>query len=134
MSGEDNIKTIQRIYEAFGAGDVATILEALHDDVDWAADAASTSAPWYGVKHGHAEVSTFFQRVGETVEVLEFTPVTFAATDTEVLSFVQYRSRVRATGVETAMNLHHYFRFRDGKIAYYRGSEDTEATAAAIRG
>lgn len=134
MSGEDNIKTIQRVYEAFGAGDVPTIIEALHEDVDWAADAASTTAPWYGVKHGPAEVLTFFQRVGEAVEVLEFNPVAFAANDTDVLTVVQYRSRIRATGVESAMNLHHYFRFRDGKVVYYRGSEDTEATAAAIRG
>jgi hypothetical protein len=30
------------------------------------------------------------------------------------------------------MNLHHYFRFRDGKIAYYRGSEDSAQTLAAL--
>lgn len=30
------------------------------------------------------------------------------------------------------MNLHHYFRFRDGKIEYYRGSEDTVQTVAAL--
>jgi ketosteroid isomerase-like protein len=29
------------------------------------------------------------------------------------------------------MNLHHYWHFRDGKVEYYRGSEDT-ALAAAI--
>ncbi len=32
------------------------------------------------------------------------------------------------------MNLHHYFRFEDGKIAYYRGSEDTAQTEAALTG
>jgi hypothetical protein len=26
------------------------------------------------------------------------------------------------------MNLHHYFKFRDGKVAYYRGTEDTAQT------
>ena len=39
-----------------------------------------------------------------------------------------------STGREAAMNLHHYFRFRDGKIAYYRGSEDTAQTLAALTG
>ena len=29
-------------------------------------------------------------------------------------------------------NLHHYFQFRDGKVSYYRGSEDTAQTAAAL--
>ncbi len=28
-----------------------------------------------------------------------------------------------------AHHLHHYFRFRDGKVEYYRGSEDTAETA-----
>ena len=27
------------------------------------------------------------------------------------------------------MTMHHYWRFRDGKIGYFRGSEDTEQTA-----
>ena len=31
------------------------------------------------------------------------------------------------------MNLHHFFSFRDGKIAYYRGTEDTAQTAAVLR-
>ena len=31
------------------------------------------------------------------------------------------------------MDLHHYFRFTEGKISYYRGTEDTEQTAAALR-
>ena len=57
MGSEDNIKTIQRVYEAFGRGDVATILDALADDVDWASDTSSTVAPWYGVKHGKAGVT-----------------------------------------------------------------------------
>ena len=30
------------------------------------------------------------------------------------------------------MHLHHYFRFRDGKICYYRGTEDTAITAATL--
>lgn len=30
------------------------------------------------------------------------------------------------------MNLHHYWRFRDGKVAYYRGSEDTALVASAV--
>jgi ketosteroid isomerase-like protein len=31
------------------------------------------------------------------------------------------------------MDLHHFFRFRDGKIAYYRGTEDTVQTAQVLQ-
>ncbi len=30
------------------------------------------------------------------------------------------------------MTMHHYWRLRDGKVAYFRGSEDTELTAQAF--
>jgi uncharacterized protein len=132
MSGDDNIKTIQRVYEAFGRGDVAAILDEVTDDVDWASEAASTAAPWYGVHHGKDGVAEFFTQFGSTIEVDEFTPLTFAANDSDVLTVVGYRARSRATGKSAEMNLHHYFRFDDGKIAYYRGSEDTAQTAAAL--
>ena len=40
MSADTNIKTIAQVYEAFGRGDVAAILDAVTDDVDWAAEAS----------------------------------------------------------------------------------------------
>ncbi|HEX5290391.1 MAG TPA: hypothetical protein VFX25_16135 [Streptosporangiaceae bacterium] len=38
-----------------------------------------------------------------------------------------------ATGKTAAMDLHHYFTFRDGKIAHYRGTEDTAQTQAVLQ-
>ena len=134
MSADANIKTIAEIYEAFRRGDVAVILDGVTDDVDWAAEADSSAAPWYGVRHGKDEVADFFAGFGSTMEVEEFTPVSFAANDTDVLTVVRFQARSRSTGKAVQMNLHHYFRFRDGKIAYYRGTEDTAQTEAVLRG
>ena len=133
MSADANIKTITQVYEAFGRGDVAAILDAVTDDVDWAAEAASSGAPWYGVRHGRDAVAPFFSDFGSTMEVEEFTPVSFAANDTDVLSVVRFRARSRSTGKTAEMNLHHYFKFRDGKIAYYRGTEDTAQTETVLQ-
>jgi uncharacterized protein len=133
MSADANIKIIMEIYEAFGRGDVAAILDSVTDDVDWAAEAASSAAPWYGVRHGRDAVAVFFSDFGSTMEVEEFTPVSFAANDTDVLTVVRFRARSRGTGRTAQMNLHHYFKFRDGKVAYYRGTEDTAQTEAVLR-
>ena len=132
MGASENIKTIQTLYEAFGRGDVAVILDALSDDVDWAADTASTKAPWYGVRKGKEAVSAFFEAFGSAMEVEEFTPFSFAANEGEVLTVVRCRARARSTGKSMDMNLHHYFAFRDGKIVYYRGTEDTSQTEAVL--
>ncbi len=133
MSADDNIKTIAQVYDAFGRGDVAAILDAVTDDVDWASEAALNAAPWWGVRHGKEAVAAFFTEFGSTMEVDEFTPVSFAANETDVLTVVRFRVRSRATGKSAAMDLHHIFTFRDGKIAYYRGTEDTAQTEAVLR-
>ena len=134
MSADANIKTIVGVYETFGRGDVAAILDAVTSDVDWSAEADPAVAPWHGVRHGRDAVATFFAEFGATMEVEEFTPVSLAANDTDVLSVVRFRARSRATGKTAAMDLHHFFKFRDGKIAYYRGTEDTARTQAVLQG
>ena len=133
MSADVKIKTIEEVYQAFGRGDVAAILDAVTDDVDWATETSSTAAPWYGVRHGKDGVAAFFTAFGSAMEVEEFTPVSLAANDTDVLTVVRFRARSRSTGKTLAMDLHHYFKFRDGKIAYYRGTEDTAQTEAVLR-
>ncbi|HXP21280.1 MAG TPA: nuclear transport factor 2 family protein [Streptosporangiaceae bacterium] len=133
MSADVMIKSIAQVYEAFGRGDVAAILDAVTDDVDWASEAASSAAPWYGVRHGKDGVAEFFAAFGSAMEVEEFTPQSFAANDTDVFTVVRFRARSRSTGKTAAMDLHHFFRFHDGKIAYYRGTEDTAQTEAVLR-
>ena len=46
---------------------------------------------------------------------------------------LRFRGKSRQTGKTAAMNLHNFFAFRDSKIAYYRGSEDTAQTAAVLK-
>ena len=85
------------------------------------------------MRHGKDAVAEFFVAFGSAMEVDEFTPVSLAANDTDVLTVIRFRARSRSTGNTAAMDLHHYFRFRDGKIAYYRGTEDTAQTEAVLR-
>jgi uncharacterized protein len=135
MSGQENIATLQTIYGAFAHGDVETILARVADDVDWSADADTTVAPWYGRRATKDEVAKFFADVAGSTQVLEFDSKAFAANDDgDVFSIIHFQARDLATGMETSMNLHHYFRFDDGKVSYYRGSEDTAQTARAITG
>ena len=133
MSADVNIKTVQAVYEAFTRGDVAAILDVVTDDVDWASDTSSTAAPWYGVRHGKDGVVSFFEAFGSTMDVEQFDPVSYAANDNEVHTLVHFRATRRANGKSITMNLHHFFQFRDGKIAYYRGTEDSALTAATFQ-
>jgi uncharacterized protein len=133
MSANDNAKAVQAIYEAFGRGDITYILETVTDDVDWSSDTASRAAPWYGPRKGKAEVAKFFESLGSTMTVDHFEPLSSAANGDEVFAVVRYKTTHKANGRTADMNLHHHFRFRDGKLAYWRGSEDTSQVEAIFR-
>ena len=109
--------------------------DTVADDVDWSAEAADSSiVSWYGPRSGKDQVGAFFAAYGSAMDVQEFTPVTYAANDTEVLSVVHIRGTARATGKTIDMNVHHHFKFADDKIVYWRGTEDTAQSAAALQG
>ena len=131
--GDTKIQTIQGIYEAFGRGDVDAILDNVTDDVDWAVEPEG-SAPWNWVRRGKGEVANFFKAIGENVEVTEFTPLAFASNETDVMVVIRYGVRVPATEKSGAMDLHHWWRFRDDKIYFVRGTEDTVLTTNLLSG
>ena len=110
MSTEQNIETARQMYQAFGSGDVQAILDLVTSDVDWSTDAAIESAPWYGPRHGKDGVVGFFEAIGRTGPVTEFTPLAFAGNDDgDVMVFIRYAFTVTATGKHVAMNMHHYW-------------------------
>ena len=134
MGAEDNLTTVKAVYEAFGRGDVETILEAVADDVDWAVD-AEPIAPWYGQRTGKGGVASFFADIASAMEVQDFAVEGMGASDNEVFAFLRFAVRMKATGRDAAFHLHHYFRFGgEGKIVYYRGSEDSAQVEHALAG
>jgi ketosteroid isomerase-like protein len=72
-----------------------------------------------------SEVPAFFQAIGETLEVTEFKPLSFTSNDTDVMGVIRFAVVVKTTGKSGAMDLHHWWRLRDGKVVLYRGTEDT---------
>jgi ketosteroid isomerase-like protein len=130
MSGS-NVEAVQRIYQAFGEGDTHTIIDLLADDVDFASEADQKIAPWHG-RRGKADVPAFFQALADTIDVTEFTPLSFTSNDTDVMAVIRFGLEVKATGKSGTMDLHHWWRFRDGKVVLYRGTEDTALTAELL--
>lgn len=132
MSQQQNLTTVKEIYDAVGSGDVDAILDRVTDDVDWAAEAAGTAAPWHGPRPGKAGVAQFFADLGSSVEISEFTPHSFTVGETDVHLLIDWAFIAIRTGRNVSMTMHHYWRLRGGKVEYFRGSEDTELTAQAF--
>jgi ketosteroid isomerase-like protein len=132
MSQQDNLAIVKEIYGAVGRGDMAAILDRVSDDVDWAAEAASKTAPWHGPRAGKDGVASFFSDLATSIEIDAFTPHSFAAGDDGVHLLVDWTIWPVASGRQASMTMHYYWRLHDGKVTYLRGSEDTELTAEAF--
>ena len=100
---QQHLEAVTRLYDAFGRGDVDAVLAELADDVDWAAEAVSTSAPWYGPLRGKGEVPRFFKEIGASVEVTEFSILGMTSNETDVVATVHWSFTVRATGTSASM-------------------------------
>ena len=64
---DPKIAAIERLYAAYGRGDVDAVLAELADDIDWAAEAAGSGVPWWGTFRGKADVPRFFAYIDEVV-------------------------------------------------------------------
>src|SRR5262245_35608436 len=77
----DNLATVKTIYEAFGKGDIPTILEWLADDVHWDEwndnFAQRAGVPWLQARSGKSGALEFFQFVGGNLRVTDFQVLSF---------------------------------------------------------
>lgn len=131
-AADPKIEAVGRLYDAYGRGDVGGVLAELADDVDWAAEAAGTSVPWWGPFRGKSDVPRFFEAIASNVAVSEFDVVSLTSNDTDVVAIVHWTFAVNATGKTASMYMQHWWRFDDGKVVFFRGSEDTAQSEAAF--
>jgi len=131
-NADPKIEAVQRLYEAYGKGDLDAVLAELADDVDWAAEASGTAAPWWGNFRGKGEVPRFFKEIATNLDISEFDVVSITSNDSDVVATVHWTFTANSTGKTAAMYMQHWWRFVDGKIAFFRGSEDSEQSARAL--
>lgn len=128
---DPKVETIERMYAAFGRGDLDAILAEVADDVDWGSEATSASVPWHGRNKGKDGVAAFIAALGGSAEMAEFTPLSMTWNDTDVMVVIRSTMTARATGRSVTTNLYHWWRFGDdAKIVLYRGSHDSELLAS----
>ena len=129
---DPKLNKIHDLYAAYGRGDVAGALADLADDIDWAAEASGDSVPWFGRYLGKERVPEFFAAIASNVDVTQFDVVGLASNDTDVIATMGWSYTVKATGKTASMYMQHWSRFADGKIVFFRGSEDTDQSARAF--
>src|SRR5687767_3658848 len=98
-SAVNNVETIKGIYQSFGRGDVAAILEQMSPEVDWDYG-QSVDVPWLRPGRGRDAVQKFFAAVGEYLDFRSFVPKdVFASPDGKiVVALVDVEVIIKTTG------------------------------------
>ncbi|MGE0136037.1 MAG: nuclear transport factor 2 family protein [Dehalococcoidia bacterium] len=131
---DQQLSVVNRIYEAFGTGDVPTILGYMAADVEWEYGWASTVIPWLQPGRGPAHVGEFFQTLAEQLEFSRFEVNHVLVGDAVVVALVTLEALVRSTGrtiVETD-EVHIWHFDGSGRVSRFRHAADTLQQAQAL--
>lgn len=129
----DNSNFIRSLYDAFGRGDVTTILDNLDPSIEWASNGDGKIIPWGGKRSGVAGAASFFQALSDNLDFELFEPRLFLDAGDAVTVLGRTRARVKKPGGGTFdSEWAHVFTVKDGKLARFQEFYDTAAIVAAI--
>ena len=127
-----NTQMVKGMYEAFGRGDIESILNKLADDVEWISSPESKTIPTGGTYRGRAGVTNFFQKVAETSDFEAFMPERYVEQGDTVVALGVYSGRSKPLNKKFSSPWAMVFTLRGGKLAHFEEHLDTEAVAAAF--
>lgn len=132
MSEQENVQRVQGLYEAFGRGDVAALMDSLADDVEFVIPYPA-DIPNGGTFRGKAGVGEWLVKTGDNVEFQAFEPREFIAQGDKVVGLAHVEATIKRTGKQVVQDVAHVVTLRNGKIARHQAFEDTSAVVNAYR-
>jgi uncharacterized protein len=122
---ENNRATVQGMYEAFGRGDIATVLGALDPEVEWWEAENFIYADGNPYVGPQAVLQGVFARIGAEWEGFLVSPKEVLDAGNTVVGHGYYSGKFRGTGREVRAQFAHVFTFRDGKVVRFQQYTDT---------
>ena len=132
MSEQQNVDIVRRGYEAFGRGDLDTLLKLFDENIEWTSPGPA-ELPTAGIRRGRQQVAEFFTSVNEVFDIQRFEPNAFIAQGDRVIVLGDETSRIKATGKVIDSEWAHAFTLRDGLVIAFHEYIDTAAVAAELQ-
>lgn len=112
---DDPTTTVQRMFAAFGAGDLDALVETVHPESRWTYIGANPRLARAEFS-GHAKVRKFFGGILTRLEMAEFNMDEFVAQGDTVVVFGSEAGTVRATGQPFRNEWTQKYVVQDGQI------------------
>jgi uncharacterized protein len=124
-----NLETINQVYEAFGRGDIQTILDCLADNVAWEQwennSSQQAGVPWMLGRQGKDGALEFFKIVS-ALEFKDFQVLSVMGNETQVAAEILLDADVPSTGGHIRDEEIHLWTFNEaGKVVRFRHYTDT---------
>jgi ketosteroid isomerase-like protein len=131
MNEQQNVDIVRRGYEAFGRGDLDSLLSLFDDNIEWISSGPA-DLPTAGTRRGREQVREFFNAVNDVFDIQRFEPQTFIAQGDRVVVLGEDSSRVKATGKTIDGQWAHVFTLAGEKVIGFREYVDTAAVMAEL--
>lgn len=133
-----NLTTVTAIYEAFGKGDIPTILAHMAPDVQWESWADNhgqqAGVPWLQARQGKEGVLAFFQYLGSQMQVTEFQVLSIMDGGHQIAVEFVIAVNLPALGTHFRDEEIHLWTFNsEGKVSRLRHYTDTAKHIAAAK-
>jgi uncharacterized protein len=129
---EQQVTLLKSLYDAFGRGDIPTVLGAMDASIEWV-NPQAPGYPFGGLHRGPQGVATgvFGQIPAHFAEYL-VTPKDFVDAGDRILVLGDYRGKGKAHGTAFQADFIHVFTFRGDQWVGFQEYTNTGAIAAAL--
>jgi len=121
-----NVELVQRVYAAFGRGDIPAVLAAFDAQIEWREAEGNPYEPsgqaWIGPD---AVLERLFKRIGAEWDGFAAHPKTFHDAGDVVVVEGRYTGTYKFTGKALDAQLCHVWTIRNGKVARFQQFVDT---------
>lgn len=122
----DNVSVLRSLYDAFGRGDVATVVGAMSPDIRWCEAEGNpyvpSGQPWVGPD---AIVTNLFMKLATEWDAFTVHPKSFYDAGTSVIVEGRYSGTYKATGRGMDIQVCHIWDVAHGKVTRFQQYVDT---------
>ena len=121
----DNVRLLKNLYEAFGRGDIPTVLGAMSPDIKWHQAESNPYQPSGEAWVGPDAVLSLFMKLGSEWAGFTVHPESFHGAGDSVIVEGRYSGMYKATGKSMDTQMCHIWDVKDGKITRFQQYVDT---------
>ena len=122
----DNVSLLKSLYDAFGRGDIPTVLGAMSPDIKWYEAESNPYMPsgkaWIGPD---AVLNNLFMKLGEEWDGFTVHPKSFHDAGNSVIVEGRYSGTYKATGTSMDTQVCHVWDVKGGKVTRFQQYVDT---------